>query len=155
MVWAVSRGAGRDSDFAVRLCYNALSQAVVGPDMSRLDLPDGVPPDNGTKTGFSAADAAGKSQDYSAPDMATPQFSQPQTTHSVIRQTTDSIVEDGGDHEGRATKLLPSPVNSIMMFTALAAVLALLGAIAIASNQKSVPNCASQPDWNQYNCQAH
>ncbi len=125
-----------------------------GPYMSRFDLPDGVPPDNGTRTGFSAADAAGKGPDYRPPDMATPQFSQPQTSHSVIPQTTDCIVEGGGDHEGRSAKMLPGPVNSIMMFTALAAVLALLGAIAIASNQTSVPNCSSQPEWNQYNCQA-
>ncbi|NOX81719.1 MAG: hypothetical protein GXP06_01760 [Alphaproteobacteria bacterium] len=128
--------------------------------MSRFKLPDGVPLDNAGKARFGARGEglppilAGASADFKAPDMATPQLGQPargasrqsDTRHMAHTDIKEALADD------EDIKLIPAPARMLVMFTAIAALLAAVGGFVIMNRGDAAPLCSSQPAWNQYNC---
>ncbi len=125
--------------------------------MNRLNLPDGVAPDNSPKSSFSSDDE--RASGFNAPDMATPEFARSALrstdanahAHLVVQNQVEQTVEV----EGAPIRLLPTGSMTVAIIVALA--LLLVGfatVIYAANNRQSQPLCSSQPEWNQYNCRA-
>jgi hypothetical protein len=126
--------------------------------MSRFKLPDGVPLDNAGRARLGACGEGlrAPSADYKAPDMATPQFGepargvahQPDSRHMAHTDIKDAIDDD----ESGDFRVIPAPARMLVMFTAVAALLAAVGGFVIMNRGDDAPLCSSQPAWNQYNC---
>jgi hypothetical protein len=126
--------------------------------MSRIKLPDGVPLDNAGKARFGARGEGLRvpSADYKAPDMATPQFGEPargdMQRPDIRHMAHTDIKEPLDDDEGGDLRLIPASARMLVMFTAIAALLAAVGGFVIMNRGDGAPLCSSQPAWNQYNC---
>ncbi|MEO1241834.1 MAG: hypothetical protein AAFX54_07995 [Pseudomonadota bacterium] len=122
--------------------------------MTRIDLPEGVPPDNEATRSF-------KGNGFQAPDMATPAFTRetPGLDHKakrIVREEYEEIVEDDDDEDDeRPRPRIESNSNTnLAIMIAVTALFVALGAIVVANNRGDAPLCSSQPAWNQYNCRA-
>jgi hypothetical protein len=130
--------------------------------MSRFKLPDGVPLDNAGRARFGAhgedlrSASADNSADYQAPDMATPQYGksargaahQPDSRHMAHADIKEALDDD----EDGDLRLIPPQARMLVVFTAVAALLAAVGGFVIMNRGDDAPLCSSQPAWNQYNC---
>ena len=123
--------------------------------MTKIDLPEGVPADNHTKTSFDGGD-------FQAPDMATPTFGRENSAFDhrakrVVREEYEEIVEeddDEDDEDSHHRPRPPRPGGGLAIMIAITALFAALSAIVIANSRSDAPLCSSQPSWNQYNCRA-
>lgn len=128
--------------------------------MKDSDLPAGVPPSNEIKTDFSGdsrnQDRAPR-EPYAAPDMATPQYSKTKAADgepgylartAMGADDSDFLDED----ENGDVSLMPNNMTPILLILVIGGLLAALGAIVLANNQQELPDCSTQPEWNQYNC---
>lgn len=144
--------------------------------MSRFRLPDGVPPDNHTRT-FAAA--AGGEPEFRAPDTATPDFAIPASNAGfqarenlkdvpALVRAPDSaphfakvIIEtddDDDDEEEVQNGLIHGPhaPAPVLVLVAIALLLIAFAAFVVSQRQEpGLPDCASQPEWNRYNCRAN
>jgi hypothetical protein len=125
--------------------------------MSRVQLPDGVPPDNRAR-GFAAPSG------FAAPDTATPAFDKSREglrDHDRVGLSrvvieVDDEDDDEMENENEDDKLIHGPHHQAqtLILIAIGLVLAALAAYVVSQNQNPAPLCANQPEWNQYNCRA-
>jgi hypothetical protein len=130
--------------------------------MSRFKLPDGVPLDNAGRARFGArgeglpSSLADSSAGYQAPDMATPQYGKPAcgaARQPDIRHMAHTDIKEAlDDDEDGDIRLIPAPARMLVVFTAIGALLAAVGAFVVMNRGDDAPLCSSQPAWNQYNC---
>lgn len=144
--------------------------------MSRFRLPDGVPPDNQTRT---FATAAGGEREFKAPDTATPDFAIPASNAAFearknlknvaafapasdsaprFTKVTIETEDDDEDEEKVQNGLLHGPHAPAPVLVLVAIGLLLIAFAAFSVSQRQEPtlsDCASQPEWNQYNCLAN
>lgn len=142
--------------------------------MSRFRLPDGVSPDNQART-FGAPASAEPA--FRAPDTATPDFAIPASNAGfeareslkdvpVFVRAPDlaprfakvTIETDDDDDEEEANGLLHGPhaPAPVLVFVAIGLLLIAFAAFVVSQRQEPVlSDCASQPEWNQYNCRAN
>ncbi|PQA85526.1 hypothetical protein [Hyphococcus luteus] len=141
--------------------------------MSRPRLPDAVPPDNQTKSfGPSSLPGAGGEEEFKAPDTATPDFAIPNSNAGpeaqndapsfarppepapsfakVIIETDD---EEDEEEEEEDHLMGGHQHPSYRLLIVIGVLLIALAAFVASRNQgPDLPDCASQPEWNQYNC---
>lgn len=140
--------------------------------MSRFRLPDGVPPDNRTRT---FAVAAGGAPEFKAPDTAAPDFAIPASNAGFqARESLNAapafvrapdpapqfakvtIETDDDDEEEEAQNGLlhgPHAPLPVLVLVAIGLLLIAFAAYVVSQRQEAVlSDCASQPEWNQYNC---
>jgi len=144
--------------------------------MGQSRLPDGVPSDNLSKN--LAVGGAGRDEAFQAPDTATPDFAIPATNDvltarrdhgapaglgrlpepaptfaKVIIETGDDEYEEEEEDEDRNGLFHAHPSAPMLILIALGLALIAIAAFAVSRRETpDLPNCASQPDWNQYNC---
>ena len=143
--------------------------------MSRFRLPDGVPQDNQART-FAAA--SGGAPEFKAPDPAAPDFAIPASNAGIgIREklkdapafvrapdpsphfakVTIETDDDEDDDEEVQNGLVhgPHPPAPVLVLIAIGLLLIAFAAFVVSQRQEpGLPDCASQPEWNQYNCRA-
>jgi hypothetical protein len=121
--------------------------------MSRPKLPEGVPPDNQTKARLSADNA-----DFYAPETAAPRFF---VSNKLASKVSPEAASRNSAHarpfedDDAAFSAHPSVSLSMRLWAYIvgAVILVLgLGAFFMAIAGDSLPLCANQPEWNQYNC---
>ena len=123
--------------------------------MTRVDLPEGVPPDNQTKA--FASKSGPVVPDTSAPAFADLQDSFPKNDRGILsRVVVELEEEEDEDDKDKDDRLvhgphLPAPT---LILIAIGLVLAAIAAYVISQNQTPAPLCATQPEWNQYDCRA-
>lgn len=143
--------------------------------MSRFRLPDGVPPDNQART-FAAS--SGEATEFKAPDTATPDFAIPASNAGFgIRENLKDApafvrapdpaphfakvtieTDDEDDDEEVKNGLVHGshPPAPVLVLVAIGLLLIAFAAFVVSQRQDPVlSDCASQPEWNQYNCRAN
>ena len=147
--------------------------------MRRSRLPDAVPPDNLSKS-YGERGHEPNGDDYQAPDTATPDFAipksnaahagpkseadaptfvrAPETAPAFARVVIETDDDDNDDEEDDARDItgnhLDVPYPVLIVIGVL--LIALAAYVATRNNEPAgLPDCASQPEWNQYNCQKY
>jgi len=120
--------------------------------MSRFELPEGVPADN---EGLTAR------AQFSAPDMATPDFARSAADYSRVVVVVD---DEEGEEDGSEVVVkkeedddddsidFPMPSTRWLVIDGLAVALVALAYMVSSKQIEPQPYCSQQPDWNQYNC---
>lgn len=123
-----------------------------GVTMSNGKLPDGVPFDNETSSSFGVGDGEPR---FKAPEPATPKFAPEREL--IEREEVRVHHAHQADHyadDEESIRLIPS-VNPTVLLVVLSVLLFTVAAIVVTNSRDGLPNCASQPEWNQYNCRAN
>ncbi len=142
--------------------------------MSRGTLPEGVAPANNGAV-------SDERRTFSVPETSAPEFSKPAASPVFPDQTLpalrkasaaaskpmalkgkvfDRFVEDDDEDEddarddNLASAHVPHAPGPVIILIAIVLVLAALAAFVLVQNQQPTPDCADQPEWNQYNCRA-
>lgn len=127
--------------------------------MGKFRLPEGVPEDNGAAM-LSVAGRQGGGA-FRAPDTATPAFaaapSRPDSSFARVIIETEDEEETGEDEETEErNSLLHGPHAPMLILVAVGAVLIVVAAFALSPKENAgLPDCAAQPEWNQYNCRTN
>ena len=130
-------------------------------------LPEGVPPDN-------KSSGKGETASFTAPDMATPKFArkaqeipfsnaaldmeklsdESAMARPMLPVGADQSKKHGGKNEDNLSFLHgPHPSSRMLILIAVGLFAIALAVLAVSRNQgPGLPDCASQPEWNQYNC---
>ena len=152
--------------------------------MSRIRLPDGVPSDNQdtTRQAFGSNDF--EAPGFRAPDTATPDFAIPASNEPAAKSSlaaapgkdersfvrapelapsfarvTIETDEDEDDDDEEELGIVHGPHTStpILILVAIGLLLIAFAAFFMSRDQgdPGLPDCASQPEWNQYNCRTN
>lgn len=111
-----------------------------------VELPDGVPVDNSGKASYEA-----DSKEFSVPDVATPNLADRRdanVSRTVLLENNENSVSTRSDMMSRERQ------NLVLVIAVVTLALALTAVLRLYSPKESMPLCAEQPEWNQYNCRA-
>ena len=104
-------------------------------------LPEGVSADNGPSASFSTGD------EFVAPETATPRFDE------------RDIPSDAADTKAAAASrpdLMSREHQNLTLLIAVVTLAMAIGGVLLLRTPKAetMPDCSTQPEWNQYNCRA-